>query len=217
MVYLIIALILIALIGLPYLLKLKLVLSLEVSRENKRLCLLLQINKISILKFTLVFKRYGKGMYSLKYYKKDKLMDTYELKDLFERKEKKKGIVTLSDIIDVLDMFFDKRRIIIGKLSLNMDIGLEDAAATALLSGIVISIVNISLARLYSSQGIPKTAVINIKPYFGHIKFDFFLECILSIRLAYIIMAGIKIFLSFLRKKVSAIASHRKHPQDNHG
>ncbi len=217
MVFLIIAAIVIFIVLVTYFSKLALILDFEISRESKSLSLILRIYRINVHKLSLVFNRYGKGLYTLKYYKRDKLVKTYELKDIFEKRQKKKKPVGPRDIIDLLDMFFDKRRLVIDKLSLDIDIGLEDAAATALVSGIIVAAVNIALARIYFSQGIPKTAMVNVKPYFGQLEFRLLLECILSIRVAYIMMAGIRIFLLFVRKKVSAIASDREHSQNDHG
>lgn len=215
--YLITIAILILIIAITYVLKLRLSLDLQFCKEEKSLSLFLLLNKINVRKFVLIFYRYGKGQYIIKYLKNDKLVETWELKDLFEPQNKKKKKIGPKDIIDMLDMFLDKRRIILDKIELDMDIGLEDAAYTALLTGVIISSVNIALARVYSIRGIPAAASINVKPCFGLGRFNLFFECILSIRLAYIIVVGIKMLNLFLRKKVAQIASDRKHPQDDDG
>ena len=108
-------------------------------------------------------------------------------------------------------------RIIIQDLKIDAVIGLADAAQTALVLGSVMSVFGPLIRHIKRKPGFRKCQI-QLKPYFGGLKFDMAIDCIIIIRLGHIIIIGIKILLQNIKGGVmNGRASYRKYNDDHYG
>jgi hypothetical protein len=202
MIFLIIALALLALFAFSYFGKLKLHIVLHIGPENKYIALYLSAAFIPLNEYLFSIRKREGGLFRLKLYKKGALQDILELRDLIEtvKRERPKRAKELTEI---LDMFLDKRKMEIETLAVKVHVGLEDAMQAAMLHGAVTSLLNTALAKLYRVKGIPKETKIGIVPYFDKQVFEVYADSLLSVKICYVLIAGVKILLEKSREKRS--------------
>lgn len=87
------------------------------------------------------------------------------------------------------------KKIYMKKFILDMNIGFEDAALTAIITGALTGFLNSLLAALSYKINMYEMPSINIKPTFNESAFHFNILSIFSINLGNIIIGGIKFFL----------------------
>lgn len=86
----------------------------------------------------------------------------------------------------------------IQNLNLDMTIGLDDAAQTALLSGSILTLFN-SFRGYVKSKFNLKDSKIRLLPYFEGAEFDMVLDCIINVKLGHIIITGIRMLIQSIK------------------
>lgn len=192
MFFLVAALVLITLAILSYVLKLKLQFIVEISPGKKEMNLSLSVAGKRLAFYLIKLQSLEKGLFRLKYFKDSILQDIFELKDIVKTIKKKEKPKRSKEFAEILDLFLDKKKMVVEKLSLAIDIGLENAMAAAMLHGTVTSAVNAGLARLYHLKGVPNETNVHIRPCFDKRLFNLNFEAVLSVRLYIILFVWIK-------------------------
>lgn len=189
--------------------KLKLLLKLQFNSEKKSAYVSFLFFNFRITSYEFEAVTDGENNISIKQYKKEKLKTVYSLNDIVNKLKRYADQFKESfDLVEhrvykELGKFLNKKRLAIEDLSLQINSGLQDAAATAILNGIMLTTVNILLCRLYDRIGTPKKASINIKPYFQKILFEASLKCMISVRLSSASAIGAALLLLLLRNRLA--------------
>ncbi|KJF28171.1 DUF2953 domain-containing protein [Clostridium aceticum] len=163
---------------------------------------------ISILKGLLKYKttipfidflNNGRNIITANIYKKAKVSNTNAIEDEKEEKEFnydeikiiiKKGHYYYKKYCEVLH--YIHKRITINKVLWKTNIGLEDAADTAIISGILWGIKS-NLMTLLKRKLRPQRIYIDVVPCYVSKKFGVIFDCIVTLKIGYIIIAGIKL------------------------
>lgn len=94
-------------------------------------------------------------------------------------------------------------KITIKQINIMLDIGIYDAALTALLTGFFYSFINLALSIISLNIKFQKVPQIIIKPHFGETKFDIDVNSIIGIRLGNIIIGGMKLLGGYINERSS--------------
>ena len=89
-------------------------------------------------------------------------------------------------------------KLVMNEISWTTEVGVSDAAATAITTGIFWAVKTNVIAVLIKKLNL-KSYHVNVYPYYGADKFNTSFDCILSLKIGYIIIAGYKV----LFKKVN--------------
>jgi len=115
---------------------------------------------------------------------------------------KKKNIVSVEKLIDIIDEIYENKHIIISihnylykkieitKLNLETKIGLGDAALTAVSTGIVWSLKSTLISCILNLKKI-KNINLEVVPAYNNTTLEIYLDCIIKLKIVYIIIAGI--------------------------
>jgi len=86
-------------------------------------------------------------------------------------------------------------------LNLDLKLGLQDAAVTAIVYGFTITIFSSIKSYLFNEYGLENISI-KIIPYFNETKLDLVLGCIINIRLGHIIITGIRMLLHSIKDQL---------------
>ena len=146
--------------------------------------------------------------FQINYFKKGKLEKVYTLKEVenqlikvFHQYKESFDFVE-HDVYKKLKYFFKKNKIAVECLNVQVDLGLHDAAATALIHGILLAIVNALTGRFYNPKRKPKEFCIKMTPIFHKTVFEINLSFIISVRLSSAASIGGALAFLFLRNKI---------------
>lgn len=89
-------------------------------------------------------------------------------------------------------------RVTIEQIAWATEVGVEDAAVTAIATGVFWMIKSNLVALIYNSFTTDNIQL-NVTPYYGGEKFSTTLDCIITLKLGHIIIAGFKIILSKIK------------------
>lgn len=82
--------------------------------------------------------------------------------------------------------------------SLNMTVGVGDAAQTALLSGAMLTILTFMNVHMKNTLRLEESQI-KLTPFFGGMKFAMSLDCIIDIKLGHIIITGIRMLTQSIK------------------
>ncbi len=84
------------------------------------------------------------------------------------------------------------KRLVMEDISWTTEVGVSDAAATAITTGVFWAVKSNIVALLIKKMSL-KSYHVNVLPYYGADKFNTSLDCIITLKIGYIIIAGLKI------------------------
>lgn len=84
------------------------------------------------------------------------------------------------------------KRLIMEDISWTTEVGVSDAAATAITTGVFWALKSNIIALLIKKLSL-KSYHVNVQPYYGADKFNTSLDCIITLKIVHIIIAGLKI------------------------
>lgn len=125
----------------------------------------------------------------------------------------------LSDIFELYIKYlkainYITKRTYINKIDIFIQLGLYDAALTAIFAGFLYTVINTILALTSSYIKFTDVPAVSIKPDFNELRFDLFANSIIVIRLGHIIIGGFLILLGGLKNER---ASNRRFNENNNG
>ncbi|AOY77097.1 DUF2953 domain-containing protein [Clostridium formicaceticum] len=145
------------------------------------------------------FLNNGRNILTTNVYKKAEVSNTEALED--EKQEKELNYNEIKIIVKRGHYYYKKywqvlqyikKRIIIHKVLWKTQVGLEDAADTAIISGLLWG-VKANLMTLLKSKVRPQAIHIDVAPYYVCKRFGMIFDCIVTLKIGYIIIAGIKL------------------------
>jgi hypothetical protein len=198
--WIVFGLIVIALFLLLYLMRFKVKINIRYSPQEKSAKSTLIVQQHAFLNYMLLLGKNDKNELIIDYLKNGSLIRSYLLKEFIDQVKRKKGESDLN-ITKMVDYFPYQNKMRLDELSLYIDLGYEDAAVTAMLMGLLKSGVNIALTRLYDLKGVPRLVTVKLNPFFQKNIFNAQIETVLSMRLGYSVMAGVRILYTFLKER----------------
>jgi len=160
------------------------------------------------IKYEIPFMEAEKEGLKLRRIKKKKRID----KD----KKKRKGKINITEIKGKIDktirlyrnnkhlikktICYLKRKLIFKELKLNVQIGVGDAAGTAMIYAFAWTVAGIAFSYIYNNFKVEKH-YINIKENFMEKMFNIDLYCIFTVKLVHIIIVALKLFLSIRKNQ----------------
>ncbi len=145
-----------------------------------------------------------------------KILEKFESGKKEKNVSSKKDIITLENIIEKIEkikeyhekfsdaIYYINDSISITKMFWETRLGLGDAALTAVVSGGIWSIKGLFFSFFLKDKEI-KNPKINVIPEFNKKTFDIDFDCIIKMRLVYIIIAGIKVLKAILKGGVKDV------------
>ena len=131
-------------------------------------------------------------------------------------KKKRKGKINITEIKGKIDktirlyrnnkylikktICYLKRKLIFKELKLNVQIGVGDAAGTAMIYAFAWTVAGIAFSYIYNNFKVEKH-YINIKENFMEKMFNIDLYCIFTVKLVHIIIVALKLFLSIRKNQ----------------
>jgi hypothetical protein len=198
--WIIFGLIVIVLFLLLYFMRFKVKINIRYSPQEKSAKSTLIVQQHAFSNYMLLLGKNDKNELKIDYFKNGSLIRSYLLKEFIDQVKRKKGESDLN-ITKMIDYFPYQNKMRLDELSIYIDLGCEDAAVTAILMGILKSGVNIALARLYDLKGVPSLVTVKLNPFFQKNIFNAQIETVLSMRLGYSVMAGVRILYTFLKER----------------
>ncbi|NLI59913.1 MAG: DUF2953 domain-containing protein [Clostridiales bacterium] len=146
------------------------------------------------IRFNFSLATLGKGAFSL-LLRKTSDFDRYaSMEEILSSiiKHRQKNIKNTRNFINLVS------KTTINEFNFDLQIGLEDAAQTAIVYGLIISVFSSLKGNLIEKFGLQRRKIC-IRPYFEGNRFDMFLDCIINIKLGHIIITGIKMLIDGIK------------------